>query len=104
MQHLFNSKVDILRVTRVSDGMGSGTEVRAVLHKNLACRLNWSRGAERIMFDKETYFRDGKFYCNVVDITTNDRMRFGAVTYEIVSVSNVDEVGKYLIVEIRLVR
>lgn len=103
MQHLFNSKVDIVRVVEVSDGMLGQTESTVVVYKNLPCRINWSRGAEKIMFDKETYFRDGKVYCNVVDITVKHRAIYKARTYEIVDVRNPDEMNRYLILDIRLI-
>jgi hypothetical protein len=80
------------------------TEVVNVLHNNLPCRFNWKNGAEKVVFDKDTYYRDGKMYCIVVDITTEDRVQYGAVTYEIVDVNNTDEVGKFLVLTIKLVQ
>lgn len=103
MQHLFNSKVNIIRIDETSDGMLGKTETTVVVHENLHCRINWSRGAERIMFDKETYFRDAKVYCGVVDITVKHRLVFEEKTYEIVSVRNVDSMDRYLILDIRLI-
>lgn len=103
MQHLFNSKVNIIRLTKVSDGLGGWDEVENILHSNLSCRINWSSGSERIQFDKTTYYRDAKLYCRVVDVTTKDRVRYDSKDYEIVNVSNPDNINKYLILEIKLI-
>ena len=102
--NLFNTAVDILRTTRTTDDMGGATEVDVVFHNNLKCRINWSRGNERMQFDKDTWVRDAKLYCSVVDILTTDRVRYKSKIYEIVNVSDADEVGKYLTVEIKLIQ
>ncbi len=110
MEHLFNSLVDVLRITSTADDFGGSTEVEVVLHNNLKCRINWSKGTEKVFLDKDTWFRDAKLYCKVVDIQTRDRIRYKTSTpvvstkdYEVVNVSNPDNVGKYLIVEMKLV-
>lgn len=100
---LFNSKVDVERESRISDDMGGWVSAWAVIHKDLPCRINWSRGSERIMFSKDTWFRDAKIYCAVVDIQTKDRILYDSKAYEIANVSNPDNVNKYLIVEMKLV-
>ena len=101
---LYNVTVDVLRITRTSDSMGGATETEVVHINDLPCRINWSRGSERVMFDKDTWFRDAKLYCAVVDIQTKDRIVYDSKTYEVVNVSNPDNMGKYLIVEMRLVQ
>ena len=103
LQNLFNAKVNILRITSTPGAMGE-TEVANVLHHNLSCRINWKSGTQRILFNKDTYFRDGKLFCSVVDITTEDRVQYGSVIYEIVGMNNVDEVGKFLVLDIKLVK
>ncbi len=101
IQNLYNKTIDIIRIVRATDSMGGFTETESVLHNNLPCRINWSKGSEKIMFDKITYYRDAKLYCSVVDITTKDRIRYNSQDYEIVGLSDVDEVGKFLTIEIR---
>ena len=102
LQSLLNVKVNILRITSTPGAMGQ-TEVANVLHHNLPCRINWKSGTQKIFFDKDTYFRDAKLYCRVVDITIKDRVQYGSRVYQIVDVSNVDEVGKFLVLNIKLV-
>lgn len=100
---LYNATVDVLRITRTSDGMGGSTEVEVVHINDLPCRINWSRGSERIMFGKDSWFRDAKMYCGIVDIQTKERILYDSKTYEVVNVSNVDNMDRFLTVEMRLV-
>lgn len=99
----FNAKVNVLRITKVDDTMMGSTEVPVVLHSNLPCRINWSRGAERIMFDKNTYYRDAKLFCRVVDITVKDRISYNGTVYQIADVSNVDNKNRFLVLDIKLI-
>lgn len=98
----FNSKVNILRIAHTTSAMGQ-TEVPNVLHNNLPCRINWKRGLEKIFFGKDSYFRDGKLYCRVVDITAKDRVQYKAKIYQIVDVNNTDESGRLLVLDIRII-
>jgi len=104
LKNLYNSVIDVLRLTLTSDGMGGKTETKSVLHKNLKCRINWKTGGEKIQFDKETYYRDAKVYCSVVDITVKDRVLFNGTEYLIVDVANPDNMDKYLVLNIRLLQ
>ena len=101
---LFNKKVNILRVTKTAGALGGFTEVKIVLHLNLPCRINWKKGQEKIFSSKGTYFRDAKLYCKVVDITELDIIQYNGTEYEIVDVSNVDELGKYLVLDFKLIK
>lgn len=98
----FNAKVNILRITSTVGAMGQ-TEVANVLHNNLPCRINWKSGAQRISFDKETYFRDGILFCKVIDVTVKDRVQYGSRIYEIVDVGNPDERSRRMVLSIKLV-
>lgn len=97
-----NSKVNILRIAKTTSAMGQ-TEVPNVLYNNLPCRINWKRGQEKIFFAKNSYFRDGKLFCRVVDITTKDRVQYKNKTYRIVDVNNTDESSRLLVLDIRIV-
>jgi len=100
---LFRSKVNVVRTTKTAGALGGWTEVENVLHLNLKCRINWKRGSEKIFFDKDTYFRDGKLFCRVVDVNTKDRVIYNGVAYNIVDVNNTDEVGRFLVLDLKLV-
>ena len=99
---LFNKRVNILRVTKTAGALGGWTEVKTVLHLNLPCRINWKRGQEKIFNSKGTYFRDAKLYCFVVDVTVKDIVLYNGTEYEIVDVNDVDELGKYLVLDLKL--
>jgi len=99
---LFNCKVDFIRFSKVQDNMGGWSEAEGVIYQNVPCRINWSGGVEKIQFDKNTYYRDGKLYCRPLDITVEDRVRYINATYDILNINNVDNVNKYLVLDIKL--
>lgn len=103
LEKLFNSKVNILRIATTSGAMG-GTEVKNVLHNNLLCRISWKKGSQKIMFFKDSYFRDGKLFCSVVDITTDDLVQYNNVEYEIVDVDNAHNMDRFLTVTLKLIK
>jgi len=102
----FNKKVNILRVTKTTNpgGLGGYTEADAVLHSNLPCRINWKKGSEKIWTNKNTYFRDARLYCRVVDMTTKDKLQYNNTIYDIVDVSNVDEAGRFIAVDFKIIQ
>ncbi len=99
----YNAKVNILRIAKTSNGMGGWTEVENVLHNNLPCRIAWKKGSEKIQFNKDTYYRDAKLFCRVVDVTTRERVVYGSKKYEIVDVSNPDNKNKRLVLALKLI-
>ena len=98
----FNAKVNILRITSTTSAVGQ-TETSNTLHSNMPCRINWKCGSEKIFFAKNSYFRDGKLFCRVVDITNKDRVQYNSKTYQIVDVNNVDESNRLLVLDIRII-
>lgn len=98
----YNVKVNIIRITKTSDGAGGWTESESNLHTNLPCRIVWRRGSEKIFFDKTTHVLDARMYCRVVDVTTKDRVSYDSKKYEIVDVSNPDNMNRQLVLDLRL--
>ena len=98
-----NSKVNIIRIVKTAGTLGGYTEAENVLHSNLPCRINWKRGSEKIFFAKNTYFRDAKMFCKVVDIDMKDRVQYKSKTYEIVDIANVDESSRYMTLDLKLI-
>ncbi len=98
-----NKKVNVIRIIKTAGALGGWTEVNNVLHNNLPCRLNWKKGSEKIFFAKNTYFRDARMFCRVVDIDVKDRVVYNGKTYEVVDVGNVDESGRYLTLDLKLI-
>jgi len=97
-----NQKVNILRITSTTTAMGQ-VETETVHINNLNCRINWKRGSEKIFFAKDSYFRDGKLFCRVIDITNKDRVQYKSKTYQIVDVNNADESNRFLVLDLRII-
>lgn len=104
LSDLYNKTADILRIILTSDSMGGSTEVKTVLYNNWKCRINWSKGHEKIQFGKDTHYRDAKVYGSVLkNIQQRDRFRYNGKDYEIINIINVDELDTYMILEIRII-
>lgn len=99
----FNSLVNIERVSRASDNMGGWNEIWNVLHNNLPCRITWTKGMEKIQFQKDTHYSDANLFCRVVDVTEKDRVVYDSKTYEIKDVSNPDNKGRGIKLILRLI-
>jgi len=98
-----NVKVNVFRIIKTTDALGGWTEVRNVLHNNLPCRINWKRGNEKLFFAKNTYFRDAKMFCRVVDIAVKDEVQYNGKIYEVVDVADVDNSDRYMSVDLKLI-
>jgi len=82
--------------------MGGWGEAEGILYQNLPCRINWSKGSEKIQFDKNTYYRDGKLYCRPIEVTVKERVKYNGATYSIIDSNNVDNMNRYLVMDIKL--
>jgi len=91
----YNSNVDIIAIARTADGVGGSTETETVLHANFSCRLNWLSGQKRMMFNKDTYYRDAKMYCDPSDFTRQHQVKYNGVYYEIVDIEDPDNLGRF---------
>ncbi|MBA7556846.1 hypothetical protein ES705_49569 [subsurface metagenome] len=108
MRHLYNSKMTIQEVTRTSDGKGGWTEEWTDVSglASIPCRINWLTGTlsrgEKVIDNKITWVRDAKIYLNYYStITTEMRAVYDNKNYDIVDLSNPDEVGKYMVLMIK---
>jgi len=99
----YNIKVDVIRITKTVGALGGWTEVRNVLHNNLSCRFNHKRGSEKIFFGKNSYFRDVRMYCAIADINVKDRVQYNGATYEVVDVSNIGEMSRYMSIDLKVI-
>ena len=99
----YNAKVNVLRIARTSDGMGGWDEALHVLHNNLPCRITWTKGMEKIQFQKDTHYSDGNLFCRVIDVTEKDRVVYNSKTYEIMDVANPDNKSRSIKLILRLI-
>ncbi|MCK5601956.1 head-tail adaptor protein [Candidatus Pacearchaeota archaeon] len=100
----YNYKVDILRVVKTKDTLGSKTEKETVLHNDEPCRINWATGKEQVVFSKETAILDGNLYCRYLDVTVRDRLDIDGTIYEIVGVSDPDMKRRRLVVGFKRIK
>jgi len=104
MRHLFNSKITVEYISvKEQDAIGNWVPTWTARYTDLPCRIQWSSGREKMMFDKKTWYRDGKVFCQVKDITVEERVKYGGKTYQVVNVIDVDQAGKFMILDILLV-
>lgn len=94
--------MNIVRASTTDDGIGGKSLVdETPVHSDLPCRINWSRGREKLMFGKNDYLRDAKVYCRVVsDVLVSDVVVIKSVRYNIVGIVDIDEVNKQMVMDI----
>lgn len=101
---VYNVTVNVVRTAKTNTARGL-TEVPTNIVTNMACRIRWSRGRERLQFDKQTAFRDGTLHCRKpagVTITPKDRISYNGEDYEIVSpIRDFRNLGRLLDMDIR---
>ncbi len=99
---IYNVVVDVIRLVKVPGSTGID-ETEVVLVSGLQAHIRWRTGRERILFDKTTWFRDATLKCRVqaVTITTHDRIRHNGLDFEIVSLIDVNNLGRRLLMDIR---
>lgn len=96
----YNKKINILRGSRVKDELGSWKVIEETLHEDLPCRINWTKGTEKIQFNKTTHYCDAKIFCGVIDVTIKDVVLYNEKRYEILNVINFDDVNRYMRLEV----
>lgn len=89
MNHLFRSKVNVIRVTPVDTLTGEG-EAETTHIENLPCRIVQPRGTEEIRFGKVAQVVDLNLYCAVRDIIQSDRISYNSDIYEILNIKTVE--------------
>lgn len=102
---VYNCSVDVVRITTVTTSTGKA-ESRTTLATDWQGAIEWKSGAEKILFDKTTYFQDAVLLCRVIPgetVTTNDRIVYQGNDYEIVDVVDIDNLGRRLRIALRRV-
>ncbi len=105
---VYNVVVDVVRIDKISGSTGV-VEMELVIAANVPAKIRWSRGSEKILFDKDTWLRDGTLRCRMIaGITTNDRIRFvdqsgTSRDFEIIDVIDYRNLGTLMVLTIRKV-
>lgn len=99
MHHLFNAKCKIQGFIKPE---ASGTYSQTPYDKftDVPCRVTFSQGQEKLMFAKDTWVRDAKVHCAVLDITVEDRLVYDGIEYDIVDVKP-DGTNRFLVLNIK---
>lgn len=100
---IYNCTVDVLRPVKVVISTGVA-ESYTTLVSNWACAIRWKTGRERIMFDKTSYFMDAELTCRVpggVTIKTTDRVVYNSDVFEIVGLTDIQNLGRRLRISIK---
>lgn len=102
---IYNVTVDVIRDTKVNSSTGvSLTPVTIVT--SMPCRIRWTSGREKMMFNKDTHYLDAVLHCRVpagVTIVTSDRIFYNDEYYEIVDVRDFRNLGVLLEITIKKV-
>lgn len=100
---VYNITVDVVRVVKTNTARGLA-EVPSNIVTNMPARIRWSRGKERLQFDKQTAYRDGTLHCRIpagVTITTKDKISYNGNDYEITAVEDFRNLGRLLSIGIK---
>ena len=96
MDHLYNSNILIQSLTESQTNTGAVNRVYATKYPVVPCRINWKSGKESVILNKENYQIHGIIYCSTdYEITTNDRVLYDGIYYNVISYANTDEVSKF---------
>lgn len=100
---VYNVTVNVVRIVKTITAHGN-PEVPTNVVTNMPARIRWSRGKERLQFDKQTAYRDGTLHCRTpigITITTKDRISYNGDDYEITAVEDFRNLGRLLAIGIK---
>lgn len=100
---IYNCLVDVVRPVKVATSTGA-VESTVTLATNLMCAIRWKMGSEKILFAKETHFLDAVLTCRViagVTVKTSDRIVYKGGVFEIVDVTDINNLGRRLRIALR---
>jgi len=107
MQNLYNSKIDFQESTETKDDYGTVTTTWDNVEglADIACRFNWLHGMSRgesVVNNRVVWIRDCKVYCNYYsNINSKMRVVYNNENYNIIDFSNVDEIGKFMVLTLK---
>ena len=102
----YNVYVNVVRDTKVNSSEGY-TKTPVAIITNLLCDIKWKIGGEKILFNKSTHYLDAVLHCRKpagVTIATTDRIYYNEEYYEIVDVTDVNNLGVLLKISIRKIK
>lgn len=97
---VYNILVDIIRLAKIKTSIGANATEQVPYH-NLPAAIRWSKGSEKLMFDKTTWYRDATMRCRYCDIKTTDKVRYLGKDFEIVDIINFRNLNKRLVITLK---
>lgn len=102
---IYNVVVDVVRPVSVTTSAGQ-EESTTALATNWMCAIIWKIGREKVLFDKTSHLLDAVMTCRVipgVTVLRSDRVIHNDVSYDIVDVIDINNLGRRLKIVLRRV-
>lgn len=90
------------RNEKVDNGCGGWADVWSNYISSNGC-IRGLKGDESFKNDKLTAESTHRLYCNILDIIKEDRIIFDGITFEVLFVNNVMQMGKHLQIDLKVV-
>ena len=97
---LLNQTLTLQSKVLTDDGQGGSTIVWADIG-SFRGRISPLTAQERLMQNKETMLTTHRIYCDPMDITPEDRIKWGTYYFEIIGVTNPSEIYSHLEIDAR---
>lgn len=97
---LFNRTLVLQRYSETDDGQGGVTKAWSDAG-SFRARISPLTANERISQDKTTSLTTHRIFCNPIDISHEDRIRWNSVYFEILGIINPSEMYHHLEIEVR---
>lgn len=97
---LFNNTLTLETLAKTSDGMGGFTQSWESAG-TFRARISPISSQERLMQDKTAQVTTHRIFCNNMTVTPEDRIKWGAVYFEITGIINPSETYHHLEIDVR---
>jgi len=103
IEKFFTTGITVQRRTITRDAAGGTIETWAD-HLSISGRIRQLSGDDRLSADKDTVFATHRMYCMLADIVETDRVVFSGITYAIKFIENPMLYGRFLQIDLELVK
>lgn len=97
---LLNTTITLQTVTQTTDSVGGVTEVWANTG-SFQARISPLSAEERLQQDKAIMGTTHRIYCDNLDISPNDRLKWGTFYFQIIAITNPSEAYRHLEIDAR---
>lgn len=103
--NIYNVIVDVVRPVSEITSTGREEELET-LAENWLCSIKWKSGKEKILFDKTSHLLDAELICRVIPgetVKRSDQIIHNDISYDIVDVIDINNLGRRLKIVLRRV-